>query len=272
MSPAVLEAGDVGLRVAGRAQPVLAGVDLVCRPGRVTGLLGPNGSGKTSLLHVVAGLRRPGAGAVHLDGADVHRMPARLRARRLALVEQHAETTLALSVQQVVALGRTPHRSRWGAGSLDGQDARAVEQAMRLVSVDHLADRGWDRLSGGERQRTQLARALAQEPAVLLLDEPTNHLDLRHQLDFLERVRERGLTTLAALHDLEMAAAYCDDVVVLREGRVAAAGPVARVLTPALVADVYGVDVDVETHPRRTAPHVRWNGVLAARPVREATR
>ena len=90
MSPAVLEASDVGLRVAGRAQPVLAGVDLVCRPGRVTGLLGPNGSGKTSLLHVVAGLRRPGAGAVHLDGADVHRMPARLRARRLALVEQHA--------------------------------------------------------------------------------------------------------------------------------------------------------------------------------------
>ncbi|NYD59568.1 iron complex transport system ATP-binding protein [Nocardioides marinisabuli] len=271
MSAPALEALGVGLRVPGRGAPVLDAVDLRCRPGRVTGLLGPNGSGKTTLLHLVAGLRRPDDGLVRLDGADVHLMPARLRARRIALVEQHAETALSLTVRQVVGLGRTPYRSRWGAGPLRGADADAVEQAMRTVRVEHLAERGWDRLSGGERQRTQLARALAQEPSLLLLDEPTNHLDLGHQLDFLERVRASGLTTVAALHDLEMAAAYCDDVVVLDDGQVRAAGPVSEVLTPGLVADVYGVDVDVEDHPRRPAPHVRWNGVLgAARPVGEA--
>ncbi|ANH40256.1 Iron(3+)-hydroxamate import ATP-binding protein FhuC [Nocardioides dokdonensis FR1436] len=267
MSAPVLEVLGVSWSAPQREQPVLDTVTLQCRPGRVTGLLGPNGSGKTTLLHVAAGLRRPDAGSVRLDGVDVHRMRARQRARRLALVEQHAATGLALTVRQVVELGRTPYRSRLGSGPVRGEDAAAVAEAMALARVEHLADCDWARLSGGERQRTQLARALAQQPALLLLDEPTNHLDLGHQLDFLERVRGRGLTTLAALHDLELAAGFCDDVVVLDGGRVRAAGPVAEVLTPDLVAEVYGVDIDVEAHPRRPASHVRWNSVLRGHPA-----
>lgn len=241
---------------------VLDGVSLACRPGRVTGLLGPNGSGKTTLLHTVAGLRRPAAGRVLLGGQDVHALRARERARLVALVEQVASTSLELPVRQVVDLGRVAHRVRFGPPLSDPDGADAVARAMATAQVEHLADRSWHALSGGERQRVHLARALAQEPAVLLLDEPTNHLDLGHQLDFLERVRGLGLTTVAALHDLELAAAYCDDLVVLDRGRLVAHGPVAEVLTPALVAEVYGVRVTVEPHPTQPRPHVRWDGVV----------
>ncbi|WP_435742268.1 ABC transporter ATP-binding protein [Nocardioides sp. SYSU DS0663] len=253
-----VEVADLSWVVSG--SEVLRDLTLACRPGRVTGLLGPNGSGKTTLLHLLAGLRRPTSGRVLVGGADVHGLRPRARARTIALVEQDATTSLGLTVRQVVELGRIPHRSRLLPDGSEG--AGVVEHAMRAAYVDHLADRTWGTLSGGERQRTQLARALAQEPHVLLLDEPTNHLDLRHQLDFLGRVRGLGLTVVAALHDLELAAAYCDDLVVLRDGRLVAHGPVADVLTPGLVADVYGVDVAVEPHPQRPRRHVRWNGVL----------
>lgn len=234
---------------------VLDRVDLDAPSGSVTGLLGPNGSGKTSLLHLLAGLRRPDAGAVFLGDHDVHDMGSHARARRLALVEQHTDTGLDLSVRQVVELGRTPHRGRF---AMPAGDEPMIADAMRFTGVETFADRSWTTLSGGERQRVHLARAIAQQPSVLLLDEPTNHLDLGHQLDFLERVRALGLTTVAALHDLDLAAAYCDYLVVLDRGRVAAAGTVAEVITPAVIRDVYGVTVDVTTLEGRT--RVRWRG------------
>lgn len=225
--------------------------------GSVTGLIGPNGSGKTSLLHVVAGLREPTAGRVEIDGEDVHAWPGRVRARRIALLEQHATTTLDLTVRQVVELGRIPHRGRW-PGPLD-EGRKQVEEALKLGRVDDLADRRWQTLSGGERQRVQLARALAQEPALLMLDEPTNHLDLRHQLEFLSTVRDLGITTIAALHDLDLAAAYCDRLVVLRGGHVVAAGPVDDVLSADLVLDVYGVTTTIERHEAAGRVNVVWH-------------
>jgi iron complex transport system ATP-binding protein len=240
--------------------PILDDVSLGCRPGAITGLLGPNGSGKTTLLRILAGLTRPDDGRVLLDAEDLRRVRPRDRARAVALVEQEATTGLELSVRQVVELGRSPYRSRFSTG--DPHGGRVVDEAMETARVAHLAGRSWQTLSGGERQRTHLARALAQQPAVLLLDEPTNHLDLRHQLEFLARVRGLGLTVVAALHDLELAAAYCDDVAVLDAGRLVAHGPVGEVLSPALVAQVYGVDVAVEPHPVHDRPHVRWNGVV----------
>lgn len=260
MSAPEVRVEAVSVRLGGAT--VLDSVSVRCRPGRVTGLLGPNGSGKTTLLHSVAGLRRPDGGTVRVGEQDVHALRARTRARLLALVEQDATTSLDLRVRQVVDLGRIAHRVRFGPPETDPAGPDAVERAMATARVEHLAERPWHALSGGERQRVHLARALAQEPAVLLLDEPTNHLDLGHQLDFLERVRGLGLTTVAALHDLELAAAYCDDLVVLDRGRLVAHGPVAEVLTPAMVASVYGVAVTVEPHPTRGRPHVRWDGVL----------
>lgn len=225
--------------------------------GSVTGLIGPNGSGKTSLLHVVAGLRKPAAGRVEIDGEDVHAWPGRVRARRIALLEQHASTTLDLSVRQVVELGRIPHRGRW-PGRLD-EGRSQVEDALRLGRVVDLADRRWQTLSGGERQRVQLARALAQEPSLLMLDEPTNHLDLRHQITFLSTVRDLGITTVAALHDLDLAAAFCDRLVVMRGGHVVAAGPVEDVLSVDLVHEVYGVRTTISRHPDADRLHVVWH-------------
>ncbi|NYE36675.1 iron complex transport system ATP-binding protein [Nocardioides cavernae] len=254
-----LEVRGATWRAAGR--DIVADIDLVCEPGTVTGLLGPNGSGKTTLINLLAGQARPASGGVWVGARDLHGLPSRERARLVGLVEQQASTTLDLTVREVVELGRIPHRrGRLSVLDQSPEDTAVVDDALRFADVLELADRSWQTLSGGERQRTQLARAVAQRPAVLLLDEPTNHLDLGHQLDFLTRVRGLGLTTVAALHDLELAAAYCDRVAVLDAGRLVAAGPVHEVLTSALIADVYGVEATVEPHPLHDRPHVRWNG------------
>lgn len=255
-----IEAEAVSWQVNGKK--IIEDINLSCPPGTFTGLLGPNGSGKTTLLHVMAALRKATHGRVLVDGRDLHRVSGAERAKAVALVEQDASTNLDITVHDVVALGRIPHRGRW-AGATD--DTEAIERAMEIAKVAHLADRRWPTLSGGERQRTHLARAVAQQSAVLLLDEPTNHLDLGHQLDFLTRVRQLGLTTVAALHDLELALGFCDRLVVLDHGHVVAAGSTETVLTRELIADVYGVDATVEQHPLTGRPHLRWNGPIEGR-------
>ncbi|SCL13831.1 iron complex transport system ATP-binding protein [Micromonospora nigra] len=243
--------------VSARAVRILDGVTCAVAAGSLVGLLGPNGCGKTTLLRAVAGLARPHRGEVALDGDPVAGLPRRAAARRMALVAQHAETDLDLTVRDVVLLGRIPHRrSRWADSPTD---LSAAAGALGRVGLDGYADRRWHTLSGGERQRVQLARALAQEPDLLLLDEPTNHLDVRHQLHLLHLVRRAGLTTLAALHDLNLAAMFCDAVVVLRAGRVVAAGPPAEVLTPGLIAEVYEVRADVAAHPVTGRPVVTYH-------------
>ncbi|MGW1179194.1 ABC transporter ATP-binding protein [Kitasatospora sp. NPDC002543] len=264
--PVDLRAEGLGVRVG--AATLLDDVSLAFRPGRITGLLGPNGAGKTTLLRAVAGLTRPSTGRVLLDGTDLHTLPARRRARQVAFMEQQADTRHPLTVRQVIELGRTPHRGRWplpANAAADAHERSVLAGAVAAADVGHLLERSWPTLSGGERQRVQLARALVQEPGVLLLDEPTNHLDLRHQLGFLRTVRGLGITTVAALHDLELAAAYCDEVAVLLDGRPVAHGPVAEVLTSETIARVYGVDVTVERHPRHDRPHIRWNGLIPER-------
>ncbi len=249
---------------------IISDIDLDCPGGQVTGLLGPNGSGKTTLLHALAGLRRPTRGQVLVGGQVLHTMRAKERARLLAMVEQHAGTGLDLTVRQVVELGLIPHRGRWSGDRR--ADRQRVDAALHATRVAHLADRSWQVLSGGERQRTHLARAIAQRPGVLLLDEPTNHLDIAHQLDFLRRVRDLRVTTVAALHDLELAAAHCDRLVVLDAGRVVAAGPVTEVLTSRLIAEVYDVEAVVEPHPTRDRMHVRLDGLVDRSRRAEETR
>ncbi|WP_432974298.1 ABC transporter ATP-binding protein [Dactylosporangium sp. CA-233914] len=237
----MLEIRDVSWSVP--VARLLDGVTCAAPRGSLVGLLGPNGSGKTTLLRVVAGLIAPRSGTVTVAGDDVAGLPRAAAARRMALLAQYAETDLDLTALDVVLLGRTPHRrSRWSDSDTD----RAVAaEALKRVDMSGYAHRRWQTLSGGERQRVQLARALAQEPELLLLDEPTNHLDIGHQLQLLHLVRRSGITTLAALHDLNLAAMFCDHVVVLHHGRVVASGPPAGVLTPELLADVYAVDADV---------------------------
>ncbi|MFD7712612.1 ABC transporter ATP-binding protein [Streptomyces sp. NPDC059785] len=240
-----LRAERVGWRVGGRL--VVDGVTLVLRPGETVGLLGPNGSGKSTLLRLLAGVLAPSAGVVTLDGRPLRRTGRRAVARRVATVDQHSHTQTELTVRDVVALGRIPHRSAWSSAT--AEDARAVTAALERTGLTDRAGQSWHTLSGGERQRTQIARALAQEPRELLLDEPTNHLDIQHQLDLLDLVAGLPVTTVIALHDLNIAAMYCDRLLVLRDGRAVAEGTPADVLTPSLIERVYGVRAEVTAEP-----------------------
>ncbi|WP_144785353.1 MULTISPECIES: ABC transporter ATP-binding protein [Microbacterium] len=241
---------------------VVDGVSLHPEPGTTVGLLGPNGSGKSSLLRLLQGAARPDSGDVLLDERPLTQWRRRDLARTVAVVTQHAETDADIVVRDVVRLGRTPHRPIWG-GSTSG-DEEAIDAALERVALTDKADRLWHTLSGGERQRAQIARALAQEPRELLLDEPTNHLDIRHQLDVLALVAALPVTSIIALHDLNLAATYCDSVLVLREGVVVAAGAPAEVLTPALIAEVYEVRARVIPDAETGRSTILFDGPLAS--------
>ncbi|MEX8031965.1 ABC transporter ATP-binding protein [Microbacterium sp. 20-116] len=241
---------------------VVDDVSIRPEPGSTVGLLGPNGSGKSSLLRLLQGAARPDSGEVLLDDRPLGGWRRREVARSVAVVTQHAETDADIVVRDVVRLGRTPHRPVWG-GSTTGDEA-AIDAALERVGLTDKADRLWHTLSGGERQRAQIARALAQEPRELLLDEPTNHLDIRHQLDVLALVAALPVTSIIALHDLNLAATYCDSVLVLRAGRVVAAGAPAEVLTPALIADVYEVKARVIPDAETGRSTILFDGPLAS--------
>ncbi|MGW0733140.1 ABC transporter ATP-binding protein [Streptomyces sp. NPDC002851] len=241
-------------------QLVLDGVSLTPRPGTVTGLLGPNGSGKSTLLRLLAGVLAAHAGTVTLDGTPLSQVPRKVAARRLAVVEQQADTQAALTVADVVRLGRIPHRRAWAPAA--PADEAAVRSALDRCGLTDQAHRQWHTLSGGERQRAQIARALAQEPRELLLDEPTNHLDIQHQLELLDLITGLDLTCVVALHDLNLAATYCHQVVVLQQGRVMAAGAPDDVLTEDLIAHVYGVRAHVTRPGPDAPPHIRFLGTL----------
>lgn len=226
---------------------VVDDVTLALRPGETVGLLGPNGSGKSTLLRLLGGVLAPTAGIVTLDGRPLTELGRRATARRIATVEQHADTQTELTVRDVVALGRIPHRRAWTPPTT--ADTEAVTEALARTALTDRADQSWHTLSGGERQRTQIARALAQRPRELLLDEPTNHLDIQHQLELLELIADLPVTTVIALHDLNLAAMYCDRLLVLSDGRAVTEGTPAEVLTPALIERVYGVRAEVTQDP-----------------------
>ncbi|MDR3517122.1 MAG: ABC transporter ATP-binding protein [Azospirillaceae bacterium] len=235
---------------------IIDGVTIDVAPGTTLGLLGPNGSGKSSLLRLIGRLRRVASGVVLLGQVDVATLSRNAIARRVALVEQQAMTEAQITISDVVRLGRTPHRgplSPWNPG-----DTAAVEDALLQVGLADKRDRLWHTLSGGERQRTQIARALAQTPRELLLDEPTNHLDIHHQLEILALVSRLPATSIIALHDLNLAAMFCDAIAVLQQGRVVCAGTPEEVLTVAMIRDVFGVKAHVECSPHHGKRHIHF--------------
>lgn len=226
---------------------IVDGVSLHAEKGKVLGLLGPNGSGKSSMLRLICRLRKIKSGVIRLGDDDLSSIARGTLARRIALVEQQSETDTQMTVRDVVQLGRTPHRgflTPWTT-----QDEAAVTQALQRVDMQERAGRLWQTLSGGERQRVHLARALAQEPDELILDEPTNHLDIQHQLEILSLVSKLGITCIVALHDLNLAAMFCDRLAVLQEGCVVAVGTPEAVLTENLLQTVFGVRAHVEKSP-----------------------
>lgn len=234
-----------GVSIFLRGRPAIHDVSACFERGRVAAVLGPNGAGKSTLLSCLAGLRVPDAGHVRVNGVDLHALDRRARARRIGLLPQGGEVHWDISVSALVALGRLPHRGRWGESD---DDRRAVLRAMAATDVCGLATRNARELSGGERSRVLLARVLAGEPEWLLADEPLANLDPAHQLDVLDRLREiaaQGAGVVVVLHDLSHAARVADDVVLLREGRVVAQGARDAVLGASQLRATFGIDVHV---------------------------
>lgn len=245
----LIEAQQVNVALDGI--PILSDIALALRTGELVGLIGPNGAGKTTLLRALGGLVRRSAGAIRLCGKPLEALSPREVARLVAYVPQGTTADFAFTVREVVLMGRSPHLGRF---QLEGsKDQQIAEEAMRRLHVDHLAERLITTLSGGERQRVFIARALAQQPRVLLLDEPTANLDVKHQLDVLEMAThladEEGLGIVAAIHDLNLAAHFCQRLVLLHRGRVLADDAPEAVLTPANLRRAFEVEAQVYRDP-----------------------
>ena len=259
------------LRFSYKDEPVLNGVTMAVGHGEVVGVVGPNGAGKSTLLGLISGILVSKSGRIAIDGHDVAQISPRERAAMVAVVPQSPVFPGNFTALELVLMGRTPHMRllQWESES----DVRLAQRAMEETGCLSLADRRVDNLSGGERQRLLVARALVQEAPLVLLDEPTANLDLAHQTGVLDLVQQtqasRGGSVLMAIHDLSLAAQYCDRLVFLHEGLVFADGPPGQVITEDIVRLVYGADVTVITHPVMGTPVVlpvagRMNAVSTA--------
>nr|WP_246394766.1 ABC transporter ATP-binding protein [Corynebacterium anserum] len=243
--PYALEARNITVRFSQARLPTLQNVSLTIPSGQqrtVIGVVGPNGSGKTTLLKALLGALPLEVGEVFLHGKVASKMSRKAVARKVSLVAQDPDPAIPLRVEELVMLGRMPHAGIGGPGA--ARDRQVVQEALACVGAERLAGRFLSTLSGGERQRVLIARALAQHTDVVLLDEPTNHLDIRYQHDVLQLLRVLPVSALVVLHDLNLAAQYCDVIHVMNKGRIVASGSPREVLTPEILEPVYGVTVE----------------------------
>jgi iron complex transport system ATP-binding protein len=237
-----LQAERVSWNIEHRA--ILEDVHVHVSPGTFVGILGPNGSGKSSLLRCLYRVLRPNAGIITLDEREVWKMSVREVAQQMATVLQHMPSEFDFTVEEIVYMGRTPYKKSFERDTVE--DHRLVTAALQRVRMDTAARRNFQTLSGGEKQRVLIARALAQQARFLILDEPTNHLDIRHQLETLALIRHLRITALAALHDLNLAARYCDRLYLMHQGKVVAVGTPEEVLQAERIREVFGVGAHVE--------------------------
>ncbi|MCG8352687.1 MAG: ABC transporter ATP-binding protein [Chloroflexales bacterium] len=249
-----LQIDNVAWSVAART--ILDAVSFDVRSHEFVGLIGPNGSGKSSLLRTIYRILKPNAGSITLGDTQVWQSSPRALAQRMAVVTQERSSEFDFTVRECVLLGRNPHKGTLERTSL--HDQQIVTDALTRVNMQMFADCSFRILSGGEKQRVLIARALAQQPRCLVLDEPTNHLDIRYQMEMLALVKRMQITTIAALHDLNLAAMYCDRLCLIDHGAVIAIGAPAEVLTPEHIEHVYGVRAEVHLNAHTQRPHIMY--------------
>jgi iron complex transport system ATP-binding protein len=228
------------IRLSYDSAEILKGASVRAADREFVGLIGPNGSGKSTLLKCIYRVLRPDVGCVYLDGEPLSGLSYKESARRMAVVAQHNYYNFDFSVREVVLMGRSPHKRAMERDN--ARDYAIVEEALKKVGMLAFADRNFSTLSGGEQQRVILARALAQQTPCLILDEPTNHLDITHQLQLLRIVKALDITVIAAIHDLNMAAMFCDRIYVLQEGQIVGQGAPGEVLTREMIQKIYHVN------------------------------
>ena len=238
--------------------PLLHPTNFSLNAGKILGIVGPNGAGKTTLLRLLYRFYRPTTGTVVICGSNIWDLSARQTAQRVAAVLQEQPSDLALTVFDLVALGRTPHHRGFG-GSVSPQDRQIIDEILTRLGLDPLAHRHLSTLSGGERQRVMVARALAQQPSILILDEPTNHLDIRHQLEVLDLIQDLPLTIITSLHDLNLATRVCDAILLLQAGHSLAFGAPAEVLSEAKVSQAFAVQAQRERLSLSQSDHLTFH-------------
>lgn len=250
----ILDARGLGFSVPGRR--ILDGIDLRIGRGEVAALVGHNGSGKSTLIRILARQLRPTAGSIVLDGRPMDEFASREFSRKVAYLPQDLTTASGMTVRELVACGRYPWHG--ALGRFTDEDAARVEEAIALTHLDPLASRLVETLSGGERQRAWIAMLLAQDATCLLLDEPISALDITHQIEVLSLVqtlaRQKSLTVAIVLHDINMAARFCDRIHALKAGRIIASGTPAEMMTADILKDIYGLEMNVMPHPSRSVP------------------
>ena len=228
---------------------ILKGINIEVDNKEVVGIIGPNGSGKSTLLKCIYRVLKPNDGAILLDNVDIKEMSVKESSKRLAVLSQHNNYNFDFTVKDIVLMGRSPHKKFMERDNKEDYDI--VNEALKKVDMFEFKDRSFQSLSGGEQQRVILARALAQQPQCLILDEPTNHLDIKYQLQLMRIVKGLGIEVIAAIHDLNIAAMYCDKIYVLKDGEIIKNGKPKDVLTQELIKDVYEVDSEVIVNEER---------------------
>ncbi|WP_100402647.1 ABC transporter ATP-binding protein [Bacillus sp. FJAT-42315] len=237
-------------------KPLLKNVHVDIASGEFVGLIGPNGSGKSTLLKNIYRVLKPDAGMITLDDENIFKLSSRNVAQKLAVVSQETPSLFDFTVAEIVSMGRSPHKKFLEADSK--KDHQVIDHCLQKVGMTNFIHTPFTSLSGGEKQRVMIARALAQEAQVLVLDEPTNHLDIHHQLQILDLVRKLNMTVFAALHDLNLAAAYCDCIYVIENGEIITSGAPSEVLTTDMLKEVFRVEADIIVHPLTNKIHITY--------------
>ncbi|MBM4763595.1 heme ABC transporter ATP-binding protein [Bacillus sp. B15-48] len=235
---------------------IISNIHLEARSGEFVGVIGPNGSGKSTLLKNIYRLNKPDCGKITLGDEDIYKLSAKKTAQKMAVVSQESQNSFDFSVKEIVLMGRAPHKRMIEIDT--EEDLRITEESLNKVGLSNYSDRSITTLSGGEKQRVMVARALAQQAKVLVLDEPTNHLDIHHQLQLMDLVKTLDITVIAALHDLNIAATYCDRIYVLNRGEIVISGTPEEVLTEATLKEVFRVNTNIVQHPITGKTHITF--------------
>ena len=237
---------------------ILADIDLSIKDNGIVGIIGPNGSGKSTLLKCIYRVLKPKTGTIFIDGKNINDYQFKETAKKMAVVAQHNDTHFDFNVLEMVLIGRSPHKKFMERDS--AEDIELAYKALEQVNMKDFADRSFSSLSGGEKQRIILARALVQNTDCLILDEPTNHLDIKHQLHFMSLAKDLKITVISAIHDLNIAAMYCNKIYALKEGQIIASGSVNEVITEEVIKTLYDVEAKI-IYDEEKKPHVIFKNI-----------